>query len=211
MSSTNLPTLNVELLRDLVTWAYGDHVAAGESAEEYPGWGHWDQNVWATEARNGVCQTSYCIAGQAAMQVGMGLCLDHDWDDTDGTEHYTAVDCAPKTFVGLDDKGRPRYVLDREHSRRIPDVAREALGLTDDEANTLFDGTNTLDIVVGLALAYARARNVDLGLPDHIAAEAMDPEALERHHGWRLGDNYPGFPHTCTVCGSRQHFHATSA
>lgn len=175
-----LPTLNVQLLADVVTWAVADEKAMDELREKYPEWGAWNQGTWATQVRNGVCQTSYCIAGQACVQVGYGLVLPQI-DDPDSLEHsgfdfegydeedikralheVNANTCAPKVFAGLDDKGRPRYRLDYDQERAIPDAAREALGITSFEGSALFEGNNSITEVVTIATLIAKARGAEV-------------------------------------------------
>lgn len=171
-----LPTLNVQLLADVVTWAVADEKALTDLQAKYPDWGVWNQGTWATQVRNGICQTSYCIAGQAATQVGYGLCVPL-YDDPATWEHtgydFTGYDdeyikrelsevnanhCAPKVFAGLDDHGRPKYRLDYTEERAIPDVAREALGLEPNESSALFEGGNNIATVVTIAFMVAKAR-----------------------------------------------------
>lgn len=175
-----LPTLNVELLADVVTWAVADEKAINDLKAKYPDWGDWNQSTWATEVRNGVCQTSYCIAGQAVVQVGYGLVLPRV-DDLESLERcgydfegydedyikrclsqVNANTCAPKVFAGLDDKGRPKYRLDYDHEVAIPNAARNALGLTDFEGSALFEGDNSIESVVTIAFMIARARGEEV-------------------------------------------------
>lgn len=176
MSNNTLPTMNVPLLRDLVCWAAADEAHLQDLAKEFDGWGQWDQNVWSREVRNGVCRTAYCIAGQAVAQVGMGFVYDYDHEDDNGHEVYAAAFCAPKTFVGLDDKGQPQYELDRSREEYVSSTAKRAIGLSDNEGSALFGGDNTITEVVGLALMFAERRGVDLGLPPEVAelAEGFD-------------------------------------
>lgn len=196
MSDTTLPTLNVPLLRDLVTWAAADEEHLADLAAKYPGWGTWRQTVWAEQVRNGVCKSAYCIAGQAVVQVGMGLILEGE----DGV--YSASECAPKRFDGLDDKGQPVYVLDHTQEQPIPEVAKEAIGLTWQERVALFDGDNGIGDIVHLALTFAAERGVDLGLDPKVAA--LDTGT---HRNWPDRDlreflNYPPeVTPTCESCG----------
>jgi hypothetical protein len=171
-----LPTLNVQLLADVVTWAVADEAHMDELREKYPDWGVWNQGTWATQVRNGVCQTSYCIAGQACVQVGYGLVIPmiddpeslersgfdfagYDEEDIKRALHeVNANSCAPKVFAGLDDKGRPKYRLDYDQERSIPDAAREALGIDPAEGSALFEGNNSITDVVTMATMIAKAR-----------------------------------------------------
>lgn len=208
----DLPVLNTELLSRLITWAVedaaaheGDEVAAQVLAEQFPEWGHWNQNVWGEERRNGVCDTAYCIAGQAVAQVGMGLVLEANGVDDEGRTHYVASQCRPRRFVGLDEHGKPRYELSDGETQYIPNVAQEALGLTDDERVALFAGENTIEQVVSLAHLFARVRGVVLDVVPNVAEKATLSDAeLDMSYYW--GDKYREFmdlpvaPHRCT-CG----------
>lgn len=213
-----LPTLNVQLLADVVTWAVADETAMDELREKYPDWGVWNQGTWATQVRNGICQTSYCIAGQACVQVGYGLVLptiddpesieragyDFEGYDDDyikrALREVNANTCAPKVFAGLDDKGRPKYRLDYDQERSIPDAARDALGIAPEEGSALFEGNNNLTTVVTMATLIAKARGDEVFrsfkdlLPNpvlDVMDEAWDGEWSK---GWQAMFNKFWFP-----------------
>lgn len=182
--------LNITLLRDLVTWAYQDEEAV--QSPDFAAWGHWDQNLWAQEIRNGVCQTAYCIAGQAVVQAGFGLLLDEQYEVEDGQpREFRASTCAPKRFAGLDDQGREVYINDTTHERGIPAVAREVLGFTHSEGEVMFAGDNTIEQLVAMARIFAAKRGQDLRLPDEIADKADWESALSAMDGYGVSGDYP--------------------
>lgn len=178
---SDIPAMNVELMGDVLTWATADECAIQELKEKFPEWGEWKQGRWAEEARNGICQTSYCIAGQAAHQVGYMPILESVYGNEDRTI-LQATDCAPRKFAGLDEKGKPKFIPDPEApARHISTVGREALGITSYEADALFSGENDLGTVVAMALGFARVRGVFDELYRALPAEAIG--AVEDMYG----------------------------
>jgi hypothetical protein len=153
---TPLPPLNYELLRDIVAWAADDHARL----DRFFG-GAWEQEAWSRQVTNGVCQTSYCIAGQAVVQVGYGLEYEEEFNDEEGHTVWSATFCAPQVVVGVDENGKLKYELINEAMEPIEDVGRKVLGLTPWEASQLFYAGNDLAQVARYANQYAEAR----GLP----------------------------------------------
>lgn len=129
---TDLPKLDLQLLRDLVFWAEGDD-------RKFKA--RWNQHEWATQERNGVCQTAYCIAGQAVAQAGIKieyvLSYEHD-----GIKHM--------------------FAERTENGRWISDEAADILGLTEDEADDLFDGDNEFSDVKRVAEQICERRGLTL-------------------------------------------------
>lgn len=167
-----LPTLNVELLTNLITWAVADKKRLDRFAERFANWGTWKQSKWAHrpegESAN-VCGTAFCIAGQAVVQVGYMPVFESPWDES-------ASHCAPRVFAGLGPQGLPTFEPDRNEENHvvISDLAKTVLGLTSEESNALFYGDNTLGNVVATALLIANARQVALDLPDEAWTEFFD-------------------------------------
>ena len=193
--TTALPTLNVPLLRDIVTWAAAwdrgwEDLKAKYSAE---GFGEWNQNVWFQEMRNGVCKTACCIAGETVATLGYKPILERDehYYDDDYTS-YSAVFAAPAVLNGLDAKGNPIWDILEDSKEEIRVVARRGLGLTDSEAAYLFEGDNTIEQVVAYALLFAKARHIDLDLPVEVEEIGRDMlDSWTRHDlTWRFGSEY---------------------
>lgn len=183
----SLPTLNIDLLADLVNWAAADE----DNTPEHPEWGKWAQNLWGLEVRNGVCKTAYCIAGQASVQSGFQFAWDRapimrtGYGDDIQSHYETPLDLDPgSTYEARSEylvypvkevtvDGKVRKVADTaRRGRSANDVAVEALGITDYEAEELFDGDNSIEKIVCLAYALAARRDEVLVLS----------ERAERHH-----------------------------
>lgn len=181
----SLPVLNSKLLGNIVTWAYADSVDHSY-INGFVGWGGWNQGVWFSGKEDNLCGSHACIAGQAASQVGMTMRVDSTG---------TASHCAPRVFIGLDGQGKAVYDFTGE-PRLIADVARDALGLTESESNVLFDGDNSIERVVFLALLFAAQRNVTLDLADDIAALGAEYGQSESDGGYRFDDRFYFGPDT---------------
>lgn len=125
--------LNLPLLRECVEWAEME-------AKQGP-WSHWYQGCWAIPyeevmSHRGVtlgegqtaCGTAYCIAGYAAYSQGMvtpdGTALDIS---------IVSAKCPDLPYVAFQELGA------------------HLLGLTQDEGDRLFRGTNTIEQVREIA------------------------------------------------------------
>lgn len=205
--------LNIDLLSDVVLWAAQDAALLGEIEvgatpeeldalrKQYADWGSWNQGVWGEEIRNGACQTAFCLAGQAVVQVGMSLVFNRgEWTNDEGKKVAQADYCAPSVFVGLTPAGKPKYEADVTRQVYIKDAARDALGLMSGEAEALFGGDNTIGIIVHVAQVAAKARGQELALPNWVT-ELADPldgnSALECQY----------IEYTCGSCGSVRRGH----
>lgn len=170
-----LPELNTEMLERIVTWAAVEARSLELGGVDFgPDWGTWNQEAWAQETRNGVCQTAFCIAGQAAHQAGYVMNLTHV-----GTTHdpvtdtilrtYRAQTCSPGIPTGAFDPVTGEEVLepnpDSDTHRDIEFLACELLGMTRSEGRLLFKGNNSIGDIVKIATAIARHRGVTLDLP----------------------------------------------
>jgi hypothetical protein len=121
------PTVNVPLLRKAVEWV--------EEQVELDGWGQWDQANWVMPESERIdlydrepgCGTAYCVAGYVGQLVNPAYAGDA-W--------------------GGADVGAPG-------ARHVSDVAREALGLTPMQSNTLFESANGVDRIRALAEDFA--------------------------------------------------------
>lgn len=201
-----LPVLNLALLSNIVTWAVGDYADDQVLKEKFAAWGSWNQGAWAQtnifdpaspaalDRSAGLCGSTYCIAGQTVAQVGYRLNFP-SWGDYMGEDYHTdapiKVDtsyCVPVVFDGLDDKGNPKY-KEVGGEQSISHVAKEALGLTQTEADALFDGANEIGRVVALARQFAAARGKVLDVPQ--TAHDLADEYLNSPNGQAyLSDNH---------------------
>lgn len=208
-TSIDLPTLNVELLGDIVTWAVVDHhlieqaeqmsgqqreVFRRISREKFTDWGHWEQGSWAVrrldEGRNGACGSAFCMAGQA-------VALDPRFSILDDDESCIRLDLpdgvrAPRF---LDDSLLADYGLSEDEVEEdkvsIDTAARDMLGLTGAEAGALFSGSNEIGRIIGLAEVFAEMRGVDLDLPGWVTILAEDRADTLAHLGYySLGRAY---------------------
>lgn len=169
-----LPELNVTLIYDLLKWAEGDEALAAK----FRNWGTWEQGVWArvdlnemrdlgirrttaeieVARRNGVCQTAYCMAGQAVAQSDYRIIMD------DGS----ASDCIKEQPT--DRKNARGFTIWEDvpnaPQREIWSVAQEILGLTYVEQSQFFQGDNKLDRLRELANLFTDVRGLPLLFPD---------------------------------------------
>lgn len=97
--------------------------------------GEWNQTMWAVENS---CGTLCCVAGWAAIMAGYELKFD------------SAV-CSCGCTDALDGN-TASYTTTNEF---ISDVAQRELGLTEDQAKTLFSGCNNINDLWAIANAYS--------------------------------------------------------
>lgn len=128
---------NVKLLRNLVLWAQGEHDRLGK---KYAGLAEykWDQAYWAKEERNGVCRTAFCIAGAAVRMKGYKFV----WAESADPQLFIAETCTKK-IDGV------------KRSFDIELTAMHLLGIDWDQAESLFNGDNTIDDVIDVAESIA--------------------------------------------------------
>lgn len=161
----DLPELNATLLFDLVRWAEMDEQDIQFTEAKFRNWGHWYQGHWAqtempelTEEerqalRNGACQTSYCIAGQAVHQGGYRLDYESDgYANNVVQQRMTDLRTPRGVPIWEDVPGAQR--------QDIAEVAQELLGLTSDEAGNLFGGDNEVGHLKQYANLFALARRL---------------------------------------------------
>lgn len=161
------PTLNVDLLSKLVTWAAADK-AGDDEFFTHLGWPHWDQTRWGRQIINGHCETFCCIAGNAVQQTpGWSLAWTGRSD-----EH---IGYAVPTTTMRTKNGQMVEVIDSKRvgqERTVSEVATETLGLTNAEAYALFDSDNDVADVVFIAITAASVRGVSLDIPEELVNEA---------------------------------------
>lgn len=161
---SELPKLNLDLLVQIIDWA-----EQSEQGYVKPGWGTWYQDEWGmansadpVTLRNDLCQTAYCVAGQAAHQGGYRLIII---EDLMTRPMYSATSCVLTEPTGkLDSKGREIYA-DVGRPRSIPAVGAEVLGLCDCEED-LFEGDNDLEDLKAMTNGLAASRGLPLPYPD---------------------------------------------
>lgn len=157
----DLPMVDAVLLYDLICWAEAD--AHDLVYPKYRGWGTYDQGSWSVtdqpdltdeerqELRNGACRTSYCIAGQAVNQADFRIVY---------RGRSTAELCIQQEETGRTTRlGRPILRdVPGARERHIDLVAREVIGLTEEEGDALFSGGNDIDNLKRYANTFMLAR-----------------------------------------------------
>lgn len=196
-------TLNLPAIRLLIEWAEGDEALAAH-------FGTWNQQVWneikvsfsamreagldgedepvteefvAEASRNGVCNTAYCMAGQAVVQAGYRL--DYTSDKQGSTspalgayEVLSADYCERRVLLGYDVNGRPRWEETGE-SVLIANAGARILGLDSDEQGSFFDGDNEINDLKFFVNKMCQRR----GLPDEYPEVTDSPRAHDAD-GW---------------------------
>lgn len=184
--------LNLEAIRLLIGWAEKDR----DTLVRYRAlgnWGDWNQGHWASvrfdaansldtqtdevddsealtemeqAVANGVCGTSFCMAGQAVVQAGHRLDLQGFTGLDEGSTIYTETGyCYPQQWTGrYDDKGR-RIMRDAGHRQSIAQVARNVLGLTGSQSDGFFSGGNTINDLKAYANEFAVRAGMDEPYP----------------------------------------------
>ncbi len=119
------PPLNLPLLRKTVEQI---HIP-----------GVWDQSSWMHTSKRSECGTAGCLAGWAVELTGRYDMIFERHEETTDAEEYV-------------DK-----VVDREtgETEFLEVVARRELGLTDDEGEYLFDGSNSMADILHLCSSIA--------------------------------------------------------
>lgn len=142
-----LPHLNRHLATLLIEWAeISEDMRDGiitPDHHHFDGWGRWEQDAWARRDEANVCGTSYCQAGQAAVQAG------HKPNWRDGFDDISMC-------TGPD-----------RMTRTIEEVATVALGLTRAEADLYFGAENTISDLKSYLNGFARARRLNPPYPHH--------------------------------------------
>ena len=168
-NGTEFPPLDLTFLRNLVVWCQQDEKFINYLVRitENAGWeSEHEQSSWAHKVRNGVCRTAYCVAGQAAVQIGKVLQYD---DEERYDEERTA---APEEEKSYYDQYLDFYATYTEEGENIEDVAQNAIGLNFDEAAALFNGDNDLETIETVAMEICARRGLSL-------YPLYDPEKVE--------------------------------
>lgn len=161
------PTLNVDLLAQLLEWAGAEDTDMAEFFEA-KGWPRWNQNLWAAFSP---CGSTACIAGNAVIQSPNFV--------TDAEVYHGAILSTPLDDGSID----TAYRVELRDGEKVPgepvtirDAATEILGLTISEAGALFNGSNRLSELVWLAQDFAARRGVELPLSEALQRQ-VDGEA----------------------------------
>jgi hypothetical protein len=175
---------NVTLLTNIVTWAVQDYLAREHLAEritepKIEGWGSWHQGSWAVaydQQNRDVCNSAFCIAGQAAVQGHDKVLL---LDSGLGAEMVADRSNFPhlgqaRTLVSAD---QWQDIEDLSGYESIEEYAYEVLDITSD--TSLFDGSNSInEVVTFAALAAWETDGSVLPYPDYVA-EFIDWDWVE--------------------------------
>jgi hypothetical protein len=199
--------LNIPTLSTLVLWAAEEELRdtnpdrameLGIPKKGDPRLGRHAQDAWGTATRNGVCQTAFCIAGGAVQlsnewvivmqprsqgdwytdyvirrsDIPARLQGEVQWDMLWLEETYDSLDLMPIV-------------------RTIDAKAEELLGLTEVQADHLFEGENDATMVVSLAMQFAAEEGNSLILPQWVAEEFYDPSALSDYLSETDGEAIP--------------------
>lgn len=185
-----LPMLNTSLILDLIQWAEISEGKANLLAEKFPHWGRWDQSNWASltnekkkdldvsklpriplEAEGGVCNTSYCMAGQAVVQSDYRLVYGSRI--VEGRETIYADQAMPQRPSGKVSKRGWAIWEDVPGAEpvSVEFAGEQVLGLTGAEADLFFGGDNGLDDLKMMANRFANARGLPFLFPDETMYE----------------------------------------
>lgn len=193
------PTMNAEMLYDLIAWAEFDQDELTKPltlAERFARWGHWGQGAWSIKTirqpmtmeqaqvalSNGACQTSYCMAGQAVVQSHYRIIYTDRYDIAqDGVlkpDQQLIAEFCIRQIESLDPTtGLTTRVDDPTAERRyISDVAQEVLGLDYDEASRFFEANNDLDDLKQMVNGFCDTRRLPLLYPTHGIWEDPDDD-----------------------------------
>jgi len=171
-----LPVLNYDLFEETIAWAY--HSAHADKKQAVS----WNQDTWTSTHEN-KCRTSFCLAGY------VNYVTDNVMFVPAGTP-YTVISALTRRpvmtqtrtgdFCPLDENGKPDC---RDDSNLWAVHAMKVLGLTESEAEDLFDGTNDLEDVMEIAERITEIRDlppVDVHKFRLISRpKKTDPETIE--------------------------------
>jgi hypothetical protein len=208
MEGRAIMALNTKLLTDLLTWAAADEESA-QKAEAEPGLfktpkgftGSWNQHEWARKVRNGVCQTSYCLAGQTVVQAGKEIVYEAGAEYAD-VLHGASVHVTPASYCTeaydtgeKNKKGKPIYSFNPDPStwNLISTEAEQILGLKGEEEERLFSGENDLDDLFYHAASIVwNHRNEDGLKPPKFKSAALQEKFDAQYEGFVPTNDWTG-------------------
>lgn len=196
-----IPTLNFDLLEEAVSWAHWSSETDLALQKEIGYF--WDQGSWARtsdqikenegEGVKAECGSSFCISGYAAMSSKM---TTYDIEVGESTADDGSAIMVPHKTLALDrykvadalelcDNDISDEEWDPDHWWSV--VGQRLIGLTDGEANVLFNGENSIERIVELGNKIANNRgfedlNLDLWAFKMSKKEVMS-DGTEKLHG----------------------------
>jgi hypothetical protein len=150
-------------LRELYDWTVASDKGLKDFFRKHPQYKDHNQGNWGEVLKNGHCKTAFCLAGQKAIVEGYTFVLDaDDLTDTYMGERFAAssqmvrtadvhslgmrfVKGAGKTFarpVNAQAQADLYRTVQTEHPATI---AQDSLGITNGEADRLFNGSNEVN------------------------------------------------------------------
>lgn len=170
-------TINTELLQRTVQWAIDEDQRQHRNRHAAPApivLGNvavpgikWNQGTWAEgrpitpEGEENWCGTACCLAGNVAF-------IDYFSDTENGWKADEPDYRARPTYDRPDLEGLvDRWIRNVHYTESLLDIdeyATSRLGLTDEQADYLFDGDNSILQVVGISMALAELQGTPLTL-----------------------------------------------
>jgi hypothetical protein len=142
---------NRKRLVELATWLGGEH-----AKDELGLPSEWNQGSWlgvrsgdgVAAPSDAVCSTTACAAGHIALSDGatFAVFVDDNWEDRQPVDVDSLVG---QEIEGLRLDGDRAYLPDGSLVH-VRDYAKEQLGLTDQQATTLFDGANDFNSMMNI-------------------------------------------------------------
>lgn len=191
------PTLNVQMLKDLIAWAEDDvRDEALKHRIDRLGLGEWDQGSWGYAKVRRLLQrkhpdlgnaeisltqdeveesVSTGLCGSAHCQAGGAVLLSGEWRPIWGSEYGIDEDTFRNIYTN---EGTQPVVIQYEaelgewdddgkwvphpdhHVRSIDKIARDVLGLTDEEAASYFHADNSISTLKAYANRFAEKRGL---------------------------------------------------
>lgn len=160
--------LNIKLLRNVVIWAMGEEELISKKYEKLKKFS-WYQGDWARKERNGVCETAYCIAGAAAVMSGYKINWA-GWEEDDYSMLHSQEKVLHANTAVYCRRGVATFAID--------DAAIMELGITNSEANRLFDGDNSIETVIRIADDIAASHGYTLFKKKHLKKMSKNRQQL---------------------------------
>lgn len=173
--------IDVERLAQLYIWAVASQRGLDRFFEKHPEFAKHEQGSWGQAIKNGHCETAYCLAGQEAVAQGWTFIIeDSDWENHGSRREAKAALMVPTEevknlglrFVKGSGKGFAQGtsegymgVIASGVTRYPAAIAAESLGLDEDTANRLFNGSNDVYAIKAIIEDAFADAGLDLRLP----------------------------------------------